>query len=125
MFKFNFAQVADVADVKPPPPENASSSEKVQAIGLEIKVNDSHRTRVRQYKTSCKIDSCGFSGSSFKLNLVDVTYVEQNILESEDTSEKYKSLTTALQLNSDVIKGVYEGKYLSSFVCTLSSFTCN
>ena len=108
MFKFNFSQVtADVADVTQLP-ENASSSEKVEVTGLEIKLTDSHRERAQQYKTSCKIESCGISGSSFKLNLVDVKVVEQNILESEDT-ENYRSLTTALTLNSDVIKGVYEG----------------
>lgn len=117
MFKFNFSQVtADVADVTQLP-ENASSSEKVEVAGLEIKLTDSHRERAQQYKTSCKIESCGISGSSFKLNLVDVKVVEQNILESEDT-ENYRSLTTALTLNSDVIKGVYEGG-LKIWECTL------
>lgn len=108
MFKFNFSS-AD-GDTSETPVENVDDVGLIEAVGVEILLTDQHRARAGKYQSSDKIESYSPLTSSYKFNLVDVRHVE-HILEESD-HENFKNLTDALELKSDVVKGIYEGIYL-------------
>lgn len=107
MFKFNFP--ADSCDRTEPESvvEHNSNDFKssVQEIeGREIVINMDQHENVNQYRKS------GLPITAIhNFHLVDVKHIEQFISTKED--ENFESLRSALQMNSDVISGVYEGKY--------------
>nr|SVE70021.1 EOG090X0C09 [Eubosmina coregoni] len=82
--------------------------------------DDQHRARAEKYQSSDKIESYSPLTSLYKFNLVDVRHVE-HILEESD-HENFKNLTDALELKSDVVKGVYEGG-LKIWECTVDLLT--
>nr|SVE93223.1 EOG090X0C09 [Moina brachiata] len=70
-----------------------------------------HQEKVVEYQQDT---TAIFSFRNF--SLVNVQYLEETLSDS-NSSESFKNLTTAIQMNSDVIKGVYEGG-LKIWECT-------
>nr|SVE94460.1 EOG090X0C09 [Simocephalus serrulatus] len=114
MFKFNFP--ADNCDRTEPEstPEHISNELKscVQEVeGREIEITIDQHENVNQYRAS------GLPITTVReFQLIDVKHVEQFL--STNEAEHFESLRTALQKNSDVISGVYEGG-LKVWECTI------
>lgn len=108
MFKFNFSlpdnegERGDIhtTDSK----ENAVETENIKKEeGRIMEITSLHHEKVVQYQQDT---TAIFSFRNF--SLVNVQYLEETLSDS-NSSESFKNLTTAIQMNSDVIKGVYEG----------------
>lgn len=107
MFKFNFSspdQEQEEPQSKNENNENSAKTENVQKEeGRIVEITSTHREKVEQYKED---PSATYSFRNF--SLVNIQHLEE-ILSDTSSPESFKNLTTAIQMNSDVIKGVYEG----------------
>lgn len=104
MFKFNFNQPRDTLDVI----ENAAdlhfpTTEPNIPRGKQIFISDRHMKRAVQ-RDETAIANEELMNSGFRL--VDLTDVQRLVSEMK---EEYKDLSSALEHNSDLIAGVYEG----------------
>nr|SVE75347.1 EOG090X0C09 [Daphnia dolichocephala] len=84
---------------------------KANVKGLEVEISDDHFQNVKQYRENRSPTSIIHG-----IQLVDLKHVEQ-LITSEKKAE-FESINTAIQMNSDVVKGVYEGG-LKVWECTL------
>lgn len=120
MFRFNFNQLEISSDEAATDcgAENASDragrnetqsahddvSEELSEC-KEICVTELHRERVKEYREHAPPD--GPSNEQF--HLVDFQHLQEFITNQKND---YKALNSALEKDSDVITGVYEGIYL-------------
>nr|SVE71271.1 EOG090X0C09 [Daphnia similis]SVE71903.1 EOG090X0C09 [Daphnia similis] len=112
MFKFNFPSENQNETDTISDHLNSSDKTSLQEIdGQEIEISNDHFQNIKQYRESCSPTSLvrGF-------HLVDLKHVEE--LVTSQKSAEFESLKTAIQMNSDVISGVYEGG-LKIWECTL------
>nr|SVE74827.1 EOG090X0C09 [Daphnia carinata] len=112
MFKFNFSsENQDETDTIPDDLKSSGKTSIQETDGQEIEISNDHFQNMKQYRDS---------GSSTSLvrdfHLVDLKRVEELI--ASQKSGECESLKTAIQMNSDVISGVYEGG-LKIWECTL------
>lgn len=105
MFKFNFPNVGDQTDTETAASEiNNDSKSPIQELeGREIEMSSHHRESVQQYR-----DNCYPTTTVGEFHLVDFKHVEA--LVTSQQSGKFELLNNALQMNSDLLTGVYEGK---------------
>ena len=106
MFKFNFpnGDQEDTAEIPTSDVNNESKSSIHEAQGQEIEVTSQHRESIQQYREN------GSSTSMVRdFYLVDLKHVEELVQQSG----KFESLNSALQMNSDLLTGVYEGKWMN------------
>lgn len=106
MFKFNFPSYnSDQTDLKAESEdiETRGKSSSQEVDGREIEIQTHHHESVNQYR-----ENSSSTTLVREFHLVDVKHVEQLIVSRE--IEKFKPLRIALEMNSDVISGVYEGK---------------
>lgn len=123
MFRFNFNQLESSSDEAATDcgAENATGRAvtiETQSPALdvfeelseckEIFVTELHRQRVKEYREHAPPD--GPSNEQF--HLVDFKHLQEFIT---DQKNDYKALNSALEKDSDVISGVYEGIYLHSY----------
>lgn len=112
MFKFNFNQqnehnnLADASatscfeDETSKKEKSAEKETNVTQPGQEINLDERHRTRAETYREN------GSLVFNKPFHIVDLKHVQQLI---DEKKEGYKNLSLAIELDSDVIKGVYEG----------------
>ena len=122
MFRFNFNQLESSSDEAATDcgAENATGRagiiETQSALDVseelseckEIEVTELHRQRVKEYREHAPPD--GPSNEQF--HLVDFKHLQEFIT---DQKNDYKALNSALEKDSDVISGVYEGIDLHSY----------
>nr|SVE73156.1 EOG090X0C09 [Ceriodaphnia reticulata] len=95
MFKFNFPYNGD----------------QIETEGREIEMSSYHRESVQQYR-----DNCCPTTTVGEFHLLDFKHIEK--LVTSQQSGKFESLNSVLQMNSDLLTGVYEGG-LKIWECTL------
>nr|SVE74404.1 EOG090X0C09 [Daphnia barbata] len=113
MFKFNFlAENREETDLSMTVNTIKKSETSIpEADGQEVEMSDDHFENAKQYRENRSPTSIirGFE-------LVDLKHVEQLITSGK--AGEFESINTAIQMNSDVVKGVYEGG-LKVWECTL------
>ena len=109
MFKFNFNQQAENSDDSPISFAKSESDEIDHQIkpGQEIQLADRHQIRTESYR-----EYCSSAVLKVPFRTVNLKHIQQLI---EEKSEGYENLSLASQLNSDVIKNVYEGTYIKKY----------
>nr|SVE92612.1 EOG090X0C09 [Megafenestra aurita] len=90
--------------------QHCSRPHLTKVDGREIEIQTHHHESVNQYR-----ENSSSTTLVREFHLVDVKHVEQLIVSRE--IEKFKPLRIALEMNSDVISGVYEGG-LKVWECT-------
>nr|SVE77826.1 EOG090X0C09 [Daphnia lumholtzi]SVE78455.1 EOG090X0C09 [Daphnia lumholtzi]SVE79083.1 EOG090X0C09 [Daphnia lumholtzi] len=112
MFKFNFqSENRDEKDTISGELKCGGKTSLQEIDGQEIEISNDHFQNMKQCRES---DSATNLVRGFYL--VDLKQVEE--LAISQKSEEYGSLKTAIEMNSDVISGVYEGG-LKIWECTL------
>ena len=100
MFKFNFL-AEDESNQDNSTNDQSFSNEIPEADGNEIASTNLHNKRASEFSKYY------FSVIGQEFQLIDFKYVEELVDKSSDLDT---SVIKAIKLNSDVIKGVYEGR---------------
>ena len=104
MFKFNFSSPADQNDetkIDSTPDSDHSVTNDNVLVAHEVQLSENHRKNAEAAEISLlTITNCSFRH-------VNLKQVEELIC-----SENSSIISDALKVNSDVVKGVYEGKII-------------
>nr|SVE73780.1 EOG090X0C09 [Daphnia atkinsoni] len=112
MFKFNFqSENQDETHATSEELKHNDKTSPEETNGQEIEISNDDLQNIKKYRENCSPTSLvrGF-------HLVDLKHVED--LVTSQKSGQFESLKAAIQMNSDVISGVYEGG-LKIWECTL------
>lgn len=107
MFKFNFqSENQDETDASSEELEHDDKTSPEETNGQEIEISNDDLQNIKKYRENCLPTSLvrGF-------HLVDLKHIED--LVTSQKGGQFECLKTAIQMNSDVISGLYEGKSMN------------